>query len=282
MVWLIGKNGMLGSEIARQLENTSIPFVGTDREVDITNRQELEAFAASNPGITWVVNCAAYTAVEKAETEPELAAKLNATGAGNIAAVAHSVGAGMIHISTDYVFDGSCNTPLAENAPVRPLGVYGQTKYEGEQAVLQYAKTAVILRTAWLYSPYEKNFVKTMLRLGTEKEQLGVVCDQVGTPTYAPHLAKTIVQILPQITPDTHEIYHFTDEGICSWYDLAWYTLHRAQSPCRVHPIFTKDYPTPAKRPAFSVLDKTKIKQQFGVSIPHWTQGVEECLTKLF
>lgn len=279
MFLITGANGQLGRCLQDILpaQKCVLTDVG---ELDITSEQDVLSFGQKHP-LTAIINCAAYTNVDKAESEPELARKINVDGPANLAKLAAELNIPLVHISTDYVFDGSGNTPLAETAPVHPLGVYGQTKYEGEQAVLKYAKMAVILRTAWLYSPYGKNFVKTMLRLGQEKEQLGVVCDQVGSPTYAPHLAQTIVQILPKIAPNTREIYHFTDEGICSWYDLAWYTLHQAKITCPVMPIFTRQYPTPAKRPAFSVLDKSKIKQQFGVSIPHWTQGVEECLTKL-
>ena len=279
MFLITGANGQLGRCLQDILPASKCVLTDVG-ELDITNEKDVLPFGQKH-ALTAIINCAAYTNVDKAESEPELARKINADGPANLAKLAAELNIPFVHISTDYVFDGSSNTPLGENAPVRPLGVYGQTKYEGEQAVLKYAKTAAVLRTAWLYSPYGKNFVKTMLRLGREKEQLGVVCDQVGSPTYAPHLASTIVQILPKIAPNTREIYHFTDEGICSWYDLAWYTLHRAAVPCPVTPIFTSQYPTPAKRPAFSVLDKSKIKNQFGVSIPHWTQGVEECLTKL-
>ena len=249
-------------------------------ELDITSESAVFAFGEKHP-LTAIINCAAYTNVDKAESEPELARKINVTGPANLAKLAAKKHIPLIHISTDYVFDGSANTPLCENAPTHPLGVYGQTKHEGEQAVLQYAETAIILRTAWLYSPYGKNFVKTMLKLGAEKEKLSVVCDQVGTPTYAPHLAQAIVKILPQIKTGTRTIYNFTDEGVCSWYDLAWYTLNRAGSKCRVEPILSREYPTPAKRPAFSVLNKSKIKQTFNVSLSHWTKGVDECLTKL-
>ncbi len=279
MFLITGANGQLGRCLQDILPAEKC--ICTDvAELDITSESAVFAFGEKHT-LTAIINCAAYTNVDKAESEPELARKINVTGPANLAKLAAKKHIPLIHISTDYVFDGTSNTPLDENAPTHPLGVYGQTKYEGEQAVLQYAQTAVILRTAWLYSPYGKNFVKTMLKLGAEKEKLGVVCDQVGTPTYAPHLAQTIVQILPQIKTGARVIYNFTDEGVCSWYDLAWYTLNRAGSKCRVEPILSREYPTPAKRPAFSVLNKSKIKQTFNVSLSHWTKGVDECLTKL-
>lgn len=249
-------------------------------DLDITNEKAVLSFGEKYP-LTAVINCAAYTNVDKAESEPELAHKINVEGPTNLAKLTAAKHIPLIHISTDYVFDGTAHTPLAENAPARPIGIYGQTKWEGEQAVLTYAQTAVILRTAWLYSPYGKNFVKTMVKLGTEKTQLRVVADQFGTPTYAPHLAQALVDILPKIQPNTKEIYHFTDEGTATWYDLAYYTLQYAKSTCEVLPIHTTDYPTPAKRPAFSVLDKTKFKTTFHKSLPHWTQGVQQCLSKL-
>ena len=254
MFLITGANGQLGHCLQDILPAEKCLLTDV-AELDITSEQSVLSFGEDKP-LSAIINCAAYTNVDKAESEQELARKINAVGPANLAKLAAKKQIPLIHISTDYVFDGSANTPLTETTPVRPLGVYGQTKYEGEQAVLQYAKTAVILRTAWLYSPYGKNFVKTMLKLGAEKENLGVVCDQVGSPTYAPHLAQAIVDILPQIKTGTREVYHFTDEGICSWYDLAWYTLNRAGSECQVTPILSREYPTPAKRPAFSVLNK--------------------------
>ena len=233
---------MLGSEIARQLENTNIPFVGTDREVDITNRQELEAFAASNLGITWVVNCAAYTAVEKAETEPELAEKLNATGAGNIAAVAHSLGAGIIHISTDYVFDGTGKTPYTEIMPMAPLGVYGKTKAQGEELVLKAHPDAYIFRTAWLYGPRGKNFVYTMVNLMNSRDSISVVNDQFGTPTCTLDLARYIILTIlgnQDLPGNPHPkimsgIYHCTGEGETTWFSFAQeiYAIGREKGCC--------------------------------------------------
>lgn len=279
MLLITGANGQLGTCLRDIVPPAQAIFTDV-AELDITQESAVLDFGKDKP-LTAIINCAAYTNVDKAQDEPALARQINVDGPANLAKLAALKNIPLIHISTDYVFDGSANTPLSEAAPTRPLGVYGQTKREGEEAVLKYARTAVILRTAWLYSPYGKNFVKTMLRLGQEKQELGVVFDQVGTPTYAPHLAQAIMQILPQIKEGSKEIYHFTDEGVCSWYDLAWYVLNKVQSPCRVRPILSAQYPTKAQRPAFSVLNKNKITQAFQLQLPHWTQGADECLKKL-
>ena len=296
MVWLIGKNGMLGSEIARQLENTNIPFVGTDREVDITNRQELEAFAASNPGITWVVNCAAYTAVEKAETEPELAEKLNATGAGNIAAVAHSVGAGMIHISTDYVFDGTGKTPYTEIMPMAPLGVYGKTKAQGEELVLKAHPDAYIFRTAWLYGPRGKNFVYTMVNLMNSRDSISVVNDQFGTPTCTLDLARYIILTIlgnQDLPGNPHPkimsgIYHCTGEGETTWFSFAQeiYAIGREKGiitkDCEVKPCTTAEFGAAVERPAYSVLSKSKLKKALQQKIPSWQESLRAFMCSPF
>ncbi len=279
MLLITGANGQLGTCLRDILPAQE--YIATDvNELDITNEKAVLSFGDTHQ-LSAIVNCAAYTQVDNAENAPALVRQLNAVGPANLAKLASSQQIPLIHISTDYVFDGTANAPIAENAPARPLGMYGQTKWEGEKAVFRYAQTAVILRTAWLYSPYGKNFLKTMLKLGQERSQLRVVADQFGTPTYAPHLARAIVDILPHIKPGTQEIYHFTDEGSATWYDFATYILKCAKSPCEVLPILTKDYPTPARRPAFSVLDKTKFKTTFNKRLSHWTQGVEECLSKL-
>ncbi|MBR2082575.1 MAG: dTDP-4-dehydrorhamnose reductase [Elusimicrobiaceae bacterium] len=279
MFLITGANGQLGTCLQDILPAEQLVLTDVN-ELDITDEKAVLNFGNKYP-LSAIINCAAYTNVDKAESEPELARKINALGPANLAKLAALKDVPMVHISTDYVFDGTAHTPIPETAPVNPLGVYGKTKREGEESVLQYAKTAVILRTAWLYSPYGKNFVKTMLKLGLEHSELKVVADQFGTPTYGPHLARAIVDILPQIKPGTKEIYHFTDEGTATWYDLAYYTLKCTKSACNVLPIHTADYPTPAQRPAFSVLDKTKFKTIFAKSLPHWTQGVEACLKKL-
>lgn len=279
MFLITGANGQLGQCLQAVLPAEKLILTDVS-DLDITNESAVLSFGQKHP-LSAIINCAAYTNVDKAQSEPELARKINADGPAHLAKLAGAKNIPLIHISTDYVFDGTAHTPLTEDAPARPLGVYGQTKWEGEQAILTFAKTAVILRTAWLYSPYGKNFVKTMLKLGSERPELRVVADQFGTPTYAPHLAQAVVDILPLIKPGTKQLYHFTDEGSATWYDLAYYTIKCAHLPCQVLPISTQDYPTPARRPAFSVLDKTKFKTTFHKVLPHWTQGVETCLSKL-
>ncbi len=280
MLLITGANGQLGCCL-RDILSTEQALFTDYKELDITDLNAVLDCGRQYP-LTGIINCAAYTNVDKAEEEPETARRINALGPENLAKMAAEQHIPLIHISTDYIFNGSGNTPLKESDPTRPLGEYGKSKLEGEEAVLKYAKTVAIIRSAWMYSPYGKNFVKTMLRLADEKPQLDVVCDQYGTPTYAPHLATAALAVLHALKPGQKEIYHFSNEGACSWYDLAYYSLHLARKNCRVHPILTKDYPTKAVRPAFSVLDKSKIKKMLSITIPHWTQGVEECLKKLF
>lgn len=280
MLLITGANGQLGSCLKDLLGKTNAIYTDA-AELDITDQTAVRAFGEAHE-LTGIINCAAYTNVDKAEDELELARRINALGPENLAKLAAEKDIPLVHISTDYVFDGTANQPIAETAAPNPLGIYGKTKREGEESILKYAKTAVILRTAWLYSPYGKNFLKTMLSLAKQKNEIRVVADQFGTPTYAPHLVQAIVQILPQIKRGAKEIYHFTDEGAASWYDFAHYILKIAGSACRITPISTKEYPAKAVRPSFGVLDKSKIKRSFGLKITHWTTGVEECLTKLF
>lgn len=278
MLLITGANGQLGRSLKDILGDNALY---TDAaELDITDEQAVLEFGDRHD-FSAIINCAAYTNVDKAEQEAELARRINAAGPANLAKLAAKKEVPLLHISTDYVFDGSANAPISESAATGPLGVYGRTKLEGENNVLTYAGTAVILRTAWLYSEYGKNFLKTMLALGKEKTEIRVVADQFGTPTYAAHLAQAALRILPAVKPGTKEIYHFTNEGTATWYDFAHCILTQAHAACRVRPILTRDYPTPAKRPAFSVLDKNKIKRDFGLDLPHWTKGVEECLSKL-
>lgn len=279
MLLITGANGQLGQCLKDLLGENGALYTDA-AELDITQEEAVRAFGKQHP-LTGIINCAAYTNVDKAESEPETARRINALGPAHLAQLAAEQNIPLIHISTDYVFDGCAHMPIPETAAVTPLGVYGKTKRESEEAVLKYADTALVIRTAWLYSPYGKNFLKTMVTLGAQKEELRVVADQFGTPTYAPHLAQAILTILPHIKPGQKEIYHFTDEGAATWYDFAHYILKKRQSPCRVLPIKTCEYPTQAVRPAFSVLDKTKIKHAFGLTIPHWTEGVDKCLTKL-
>lgn len=279
MLLITGANGQLGRCLRDILPRGEALYTDA-ADLDITQEAAVLSYG-QDKSFSAIINCAAYTNVDQAEAEPEPARRINACGPANLAKLAAAQNIPLIHLSTDYVFDGSGNTPLSETAPTRPLNVYGKTKQEGEQAVLQYARTAVVLRTAWLYSPYGKNFVKTILKLGKERPEINVVFDQIGTPTYAGHLAQAIIEILPQIKAGSKEIYHFTDDGVCSWYDLAWYVLKKADISCCVRPVLSSQYPTKAARPAFCVLNKSKITQTFGLSLKHWTQGADCCLNKL-
>jgi dTDP-4-dehydrorhamnose reductase len=285
-VLITGSNGQLGSEI-KELENNynKVDFIFKDLpELDICNFEVLQAFIIDND-INAVINCAAYTAVEKAEEDAEIARKVNYEGVLNLVNALNRVNGKLIHISTDYVFDGNNFFPYKELDPVSPIGVYGKTKRAGELAVLNSDIDSIVIRTSWLYSSYGNNFVKTMLRLGSEKENLGVIFDQVGTPTNASDLAKTCLEILSykkQTKMNTKgNLYHFSNEGIASWYDFAIAIMDFANVDCHVKPIETKDYPTPAKRPHFSVLNKSKIKNDFEIQIPYWRDSLKDCIEKI-
>ena len=280
-ILVTGCNGQLGNEI-QLLEkgNGKHVFFNTDvNELDITDENAINAFVDAN-NIDGIINCAAYTAVDKAESNEALCHTLNATAPGYLAAAMGRRGGWMVQVSTDYVFDGTKHTPYSETDPTCPDSVYGRTKLEGEQLVRQHCERAMIVRTAWLYSIFGNNFVKTMIRLGKEKTELGVIFDQIGTPTYARDLAVAIMTAVEKgiITG----IYHFSNEGVTSWYDFTK-AIHRIAgiSTCQVNPIRSKDYPTPATRPSFSVLDKTAIKQAYGIEIPYWEDSLRECITLL-
>lgn len=274
MFLIVGANGQLGNELRLLLKDRA---VYADREeLDITDREAVKRFFADHK-FDAIVNCAAYTAVDKAESDVQTARKINVDGPFNLA----RTGVPMIHISTDYVFDGKGYRPYKETDETNPQSVYGQTKRESEKAVLDNASGAFIIRTAWLYSSFGNNFVKTMRRLGAEKERLSVVFDQTGTPTYAADLAGVIVRALDDLAPGKKEIYHFSNEGVCSWYDFAVEIMRLSGLSCRVAPIESKDYPTPAKRPFYSVLNKEKIKRELGVEIRHWTEALKDCMEKL-
>ena len=280
-ILITGCNGQLGNEI--QLLQSSCPqhtFYNTDvAELDITDQEAIEAFVARN-NIDGIVNCAAYTAVDKAESNEQLCTLLNATAPGYLAKAIDRRGGWMIQVSTDYVFDGTHHTPYLETDSVCPNSVYGRTKLAGEQQVQQACRQSMIIRTAWLYSPFGSNFVKTMVRLGHEKDELGVIFDQIGTPTYAHDLAAAIFTAIEKgIKPG---IYHYTDEGVTSWYDFTK-AIHRLAgiTSCRVRPLHTAEYPTPACRPHYSVLDKTKIKQAYNIDIPHWEESLRQCIARL-
>ncbi len=280
-ILITGANGQLGNEM-RVLAKTHAQhtYFFTDvNELDICNREAVMEFV-QRAGVDCIVNCAAYTAVDKAEENEELCRKLNATAPGYLAEAAQSRGAGLIQISTDYVFDGTQHIPYRETDPTCPASVYGRTKLEGEQLVREKCEKSMVIRTAWLYSTFGNNFVKTMIRLGMEREALGVIFDQVGTPTYARDLATVIFAAINQgIVPG---IYHFSNEGVCSWYDFTK-AIHRLAgiTTCRVRPLHTDEYPTAAARPHYSVLDKTKIKEIFGVEVPYWEDSLEKCIREL-
>ena len=277
-ILITGSKGQLGNEMQQAaVRFPAFNYIYTDvAELDICDKSALDAFVKAN-NVNVIVNCAAYTAVDKAEDDVELCYKINRDAVRNIAEVANDNKVKVVHVSTDYVFDGTNYLPYTEDMPVCPATVYGKSKLEGEQALLENCKESVILRTAWLYSSFGNNFVKTMIKLGTERDSLGVIFDQVGTPTYAADLADAILQLLSNET-FVPGIYHFSDEGVCSWYDFTK-TIHRmANITCDVKPIETKDYPARTPRPHFSVLNKGKIKSTYGISIPHWEVSLEKCI----
>ena len=273
MYLITGCNGQLGTEIKKLLPDAICADVDT---LDITDAIAVKKFISENK-IDLIINCAAYTAVDMAESNIELATKINVDGPKNLA----QSGAKLIHISTDYVFDGTGHTPYTPSDATNPTSVYGKTKRDGELAVIENSKCYVIIRTAWLYSPYGNNFVKTMRRLGSERESINVVSDQIGTPTYAADLASAIVKIIPQMTEEKSGIYHFTNMGVCSWYDFATEIMELSGLNCLVNPIKTAQYPTPATRPSYSVLDKDVIKDIFDIKIPHWKDGLRRCISEL-
>lgn len=280
-ILITGCNGQLGNEMQLLEEkNPQHTYFNTDvAELDITDQMAIEAFVEEHK-IDGIVNCAAYTAVDKSEDNQELCTKLNATAPEYLAAAVEKRRGWMIQISTDYVFDGTNHTPYVESDPVCPNSVYGRTKLAGEEAVQKTCQKTMIIRTAWLYSTFGNNFVKTMIRLGKEKPELGVIFDQIGTPTYARDLAVAIFAAINQgIVPG---IYHFSNEGVISWYDFTK-AIHRIAgiTSCHVRPLHTSEYPTPAKRPHYSVLDKTKIKQTYALEIPYWESSLEECVKNL-
>lgn len=287
MIWVIGYKGMLGSEICRQLAENNIQFVRTDIDVDITDFKALLEFARAR-SVKWIINCAAYTAVDKAESDVELAKKLNEDGPANIARVADMMGARLIHISTDYVFDGTGDSPRTEDMPVAPIGVYGVTKAAGEKAVMDNCKDYFILRTAWLYGWAGKNFVYTMIRAMNTHDAVKVVNDQKGTPTFAGDLTKVILEIISRGSMIPYGIYHVTDIGEITWWDFTneikkqgietgW--INETGKNCVVNPCTTDEYPTPAKRPAYSVLSKDKIQNTLGITLPDWKKSLNEFLS---
>lgn len=280
-ILITGCNGQLGNEMQlMEKEHAQHTYFNTDvQELDISDQLAVEQFVAANK-IDGIVNCAAYTAVDKAESDKELATTLNTVAPAYLAAAVEKRGGWMVQISTDYVFDGSKHTPYVETDTPCPNSVYGSTKLAGELGVSKFCRRTMIIRTAWLYSTFGNNFVKTMIRLGREKSELGVIFDQIGTPTYARDLARVIFEAIKQgVKPG---VYHFSNEGVISWYDFTK-AIHRLAgiTTCYVRPLHTSEYPTPAHRPHYSVLDKTKLKQTYGIEVPYWEESLAECISKM-
>lgn len=285
-VLVTGANGQLGSELKRLEDinpNENFKFFFTDVDtLDITDIDSLDDYVKRN-SIKYIINCAAYTAVDKAEDDVELCYKINRDAVINLGTVTTNNKAKMIHVSTDYVFDGTGTRPYVETDAVNPQSVYGKSKQEGESELQRVCPDAVIIRTAWLYSIYGNNFVKTMIRLGNERDELNVVADQTGTPTNAADLANAIGKILEYSIGNEFKggIYHFSDEGVTTWYDFTLAIHKDAGITCKVNPITTDQYPTKAARPKYSVLDKTKIKETFGINIPSWEDSLAVCVKEL-
>jgi len=273
-ILVTGGNGQLGSELREIAPNyQDYNFLFTDvKDLDITNHSAVAAFIENN-NITVILNCAAYTAVDKAESEPELADAINHLAVANFAQIAKDKNIRLVHISTDYVFDGTNHKPYVETDTPNPKSVYGVTKLDGELAMQQInPANSIIIRTSWVYSKFGNNFVKTMLRLAETRDEISVVADQVGSPTNAADLAKVILTILPQIENNSVELFHYSNEGVCSWYDFAKAIFEIKEISIKVKPIESKQYPTPAKRPFYSVLNKTNIKERYLLEIPYWRE----------
>ncbi|HOW30660.1 MAG TPA: dTDP-4-dehydrorhamnose reductase [Bacteroidales bacterium] len=281
-ILVTGSNGQLGSEI-RQLAPSypDYSFIFTDvAELDITESGAVKGFLAENP-VDVIINCAAYTAVDKAETERTLAYRINVDGPENLANAALKKNILLVHISSDYVFEGTHSKPASELDPVKPTGFYGATKLFGEKAVRNSGARAIIFRASWLYSAFGVNFVKTMRKYGLERGELRIVSDQVGSPTYAPDLANVILQILPKYNRHDCDIFHYSNEGVASWYDFACEIIRISGIECTVTPISTDEYPLPAPRPAYSVMSKAKICKTFGLEIPYWRDSLIKCIERL-
>ncbi|MBL7818405.1 MAG: dTDP-4-dehydrorhamnose reductase [Saprospiraceae bacterium] len=287
-VLITGAAGQVGNEFRfLAFTHPQFKFIYTDVEqLDITKlRETLRFFKRNTP--QYVVNCAAYTAVDKAETDVALATKINVNGARNLAKACQETGATLIHISTDYVYHNNQNTPFKEGDRTSPKGVYAKTKLRGDSAAIKFCERALVLRTSWVYGSYGNNFVKTMLRLGKEREQLNVVFDQIGTPTYARDLARAILKVIEKIENQEVDskilrgVFHYSNEGVTSWYDFTKAIFDIREIGCQVNPIESSQYPTPAQRPPFSVLNKAKFRDTFGIAIPHWRDSLIACLKEL-
>lgn len=287
MIWLVGANGLLGCELSGLLGRVGLAFVGTGREVDVTNLAELEVFARRKP-VDWIVNCAAYTAVDRAEEEPILCRAVNAQGPQNLGIVAERIGARVFHLSTDYVFDGAANQPYHEDDKTHPLNVYGRTKTEGEVLLREANPGSIVLRTAWLYGFHGPNFVATMVRLMKERDSLKVVADQYGTPTWAADLASVIVSMVTN-SPAHGGIYHASGEGQATWHEFAVAIAEEARAgglldfnkSVEIHPVTTAEYPTKANRPRWTVLSKDKLREELGLRLPPWRESLHNYVQSL-
>ena len=284
-ILVTGANGQLGHEMQRVAKSSNHNYIFTDvadgyEKLDITNIEDIRNMVKNN-NVGIIVNCAAYTNVDKAESDYDTANLINNTAAGNLATAMKEAGGTLIHISTDYVFQGDRNTPCQEDWTTNPLGVYGKTKLAGEAAIATTGCNSIIIRTAWLYSQWGKHFVKTMQSLTATHDTLQVVFDQVGTPTFAGDLADTIAHIINTGQTNKTGIYHFSNEGVCSWYDFAKMICKLSGNTCDISPCYSKEFPSPVKRPHFSVLDKRKIKETFGIKVPYWTDSLEVCIKQL-
>ena len=284
-ILVTGANGQLGHEMQRVAKSSNHNYIFTDvadgyEKLDITNLEDIRETVKKN-NVDIIVNCAAYTTVDKAESDYDTANLINNTAAGNLATAMKEAGGTLIHISTDYVFQGDRNTPCQEDWATNPLGVYGKTKLAGEKAIEATGCNHIIIRTAWLYSQWGKNFVKTMQSLTASHDTLKVVFDQVGTPTFAGDLADVIAHIINSGQTDKTGIYHFSNEGVCSWYDFAKMICKLSGNTCDITPCYSEEFPSPVKRPHFSVLDKKKIRNTFGIKVPYWTDSLEVCMKQL-
>lgn len=284
-ILVTGANGQLGHEMQRVAKSSTNKYTFTDvadgyEKLDITNLDDIRKMV-SQLNIDVIVNCAAYTNVDKAENDYDLANLLNNTAASNLATAMKEVGGTLIHVSTDYVFQGDRNTPCQENWETNPLGVYGKTKLAGEKSIEASECNYIIIRTAWLYSQWGKNFVKTMQSLTASHDTLKVVFDQVGTPTFAGDLADIIAHIIENNMLDKTGIYHFSNEGVCSWFDFAKAICELSGNTCDIQPCYSEEFPSPVKRPHFSVLDKSKLKNTFAVKVPYWTDSLKVCIKQL-
>ncbi len=282
-ILVTGANGQLGTELSiLSRKHAQHHFTFTDvSELDITNARAVEDFFQGN-SFDVCVNCAAYTAVDKAESDMEAAFKLNAEASQNLARASAKHNVKLIHISTDFVFDGRKSKPYVEDDLPSPLNIYGKSKWRGEEACVKEYPGCIIIRTSWLYSPFGNNFVKTVQRLCSERKEVGIIYDQIGTPTYAHDLAVAILAIIEKLpSPEAQGIFHFSNEGVCSWYDFAEAIKNLSGLTCRLKPLETSEYPTPAKRAAYTVMNKKKIKQTFGLEIPHWQESLAACINRM-